>query len=287
MIDPAVRRRCYAEEIEAVANLTSPAIVDALASVERERFLPRGPWTIRSEGDFQAPPRQTPDADPRHVYHNLAIAIDAPRMLFNGAPSVVAGAIDRLRPLPGNRVLHIGTGLGYYTAIIGRVVTARGHVHGIEVDASLAARTTDNVSDAPWIEIEHGDATAPPHGAFDAILVNAGVTHPLPAWLDALAPGGRMLVPITATMGPTPIGKGPLVLVTRTDDDSRFDARFAGFVAIYSAEGHAVRDANVNASLAEALSRMPFAPVKSLRRDLHDREPSCWLHAPGACLSLN
>ena len=54
------RRRFYAEEIEAISNLKTAALVEALASVPRERFLSAGPWTVRGEADFQAPPRQTP-----------------------------------------------------------------------------------------------------------------------------------------------------------------------------------------------------------------------------------
>ena len=141
MTDLAAQRRFYAEEIQAVANLTSSGVVEALATVARERFLPDGPWTIRSEADLQAPPRLTPDADPRHVYHNLAVAIDAPRMLFNGAPSVVAMAIDALQLSAGNRVLHIGTGLGYYTALMAHCVGPSGRVVGIEVDPG-AGRTS-------------------------------------------------------------------------------------------------------------------------------------------------
>ena len=52
-----------------VANIRSASVVEALATVPREQFLPPGPWTVRSEADFGAPPRQTDDADPRHVYH--------------------------------------------------------------------------------------------------------------------------------------------------------------------------------------------------------------------------
>ena len=92
-VDLAAYRRFFAEEIQTAANIRSAAVVEALAAVPRERFLPPGPWTIRSEADFGGGPRQTPDADPRHVYHNIAVAIDAARMLFNGAPSVVAMAM--------------------------------------------------------------------------------------------------------------------------------------------------------------------------------------------------
>jgi protein-L-isoaspartate(D-aspartate) O-methyltransferase len=232
-----------------------------------------------------APMRQTPDADPRHVYHNLAIGIDPERMLFNGAPSVVASAIDALMPAPGNRVLHIGTGLGYYTALIGKCVGPAGRVLGIEVDAGLALKARANLSDMPWVEIVQGDGGGPFNESFDAILVNAGVTHPLPAWLDALTASGRMIVPVTATMGPmTTIGKGPMLLLAATSDPQRLTARIAGFVAIYSAIG--LRDDALNATVGQALAKNPFAPIKSLRRDQHDKDDGCWAHLPGACLSL-
>ena len=161
MTVPDAQRRSFAEEIQAVANLTAPAVIDALATVPRERFLPPGPWTVRGEADVQAPPRQTPDADPRHVHHNVAVAIDASRLLFNGAPSVVAMAIDALRPKVGDRVLHIGAGLGYYTALLAHCVGASGRVVAIEVDPGLADRARQNLIDMPWVEVRNGDAGVP------------------------------------------------------------------------------------------------------------------------------
>jgi len=278
------QRRFFAEEIQVTSNLKSPAVVEALASVARERFLPPGPWTIRGEADFQAPPRQTADADPRHVYHNIAVAIDAARMLFNGAPGVIAMAIDALGVKPGDRVLHVGTGLGYYTALLANCVGPQGRVLGIEVDADLSAAARINLGDEPWVEIWQGDGADLGGETFDAILINAGVTHPLPSWLDALNPGGRILLPITATMPMmTTIGKGPMVLLTRTDDPSNLSARIVGFVAIYSALG--IRDDAINTTLGQTLAKNPFGPVKRLRRDTHEAGATCWVHAPGCCLS--
>src|SRR4030095_1404898 len=73
----AEQRRFFAEEIEALCGLRSTALVEAFATTPRETFLPPGPWIIRSETDYLAGmPRRTPDADPRRVYHNVAIAID-------------------------------------------------------------------------------------------------------------------------------------------------------------------------------------------------------------------
>jgi protein-L-isoaspartate(D-aspartate) O-methyltransferase len=287
MTDLTTQRRFFAEEIEVVSNVTSPAVVLALASVAREQFLPPGPWTIRGEADFQAPPRQTADADPRHVYHNVAVAIDPARMLFNGAPGLLAMAIDTLALKTGDHVLHLGTGLGYYTAVIAACVGSTGRVLGIEVDADLAAGAGRNLASIPWVEVREGAGLGvdPRAESFDAMLINAGVTHPQPAWLDALAPGGRMILPLTAAMpGMGTIGKGLMLLLTRTDDPRVLTARIAGFVAIYSAIG--LRDDAANAALGQAMMKNPFPAIKALRRDAHEVSATCWLHTPGGCVSL-
>ena len=197
-MDLALRRRFYAEEIEAVAKLRSRTLVDALAAVPRERFLPPGPWTVLAEADFtgmlRANTRQTPDADPARVYHNIGVAIDPDRQLFNGQPATLAPWIDALELRPGARVLHIGCGLGYYTAVMAACVGDGGRVLAFEADAPLAETARRNLAPMPWVEVR-ADAAAQASGeTFDAILVNAGVTHPLDA-SDSLAPGGR---PITA-----------------------------------------------------------------------------------------
>jgi protein-L-isoaspartate(D-aspartate) O-methyltransferase len=283
-MDLTERRRFFAEEIQVIANLRSAAVVDALATVPRERFLRDGPWTIRGEADFQAPPRQTADADPRHVYHNVAVAIDPARMLFNGAPGLLAMALDRLALKPGSRVLHVGAGTGYYTAIAAHCVGPAGRVLGIEVDTLLAAEATVNLASMGWAEIRHGDAAADFGESFDAVLVNAGTTHPLDSWIDALADGGRMILPLTANMPAMgPIGKGPLVLLTRTGDAEALDARLIGFVAIFSAVG--LRDEALNERLGQALTTSPMPPLKRLRRDRHQVTDTCWLHGPTACFS--
>jgi protein-L-isoaspartate(D-aspartate) O-methyltransferase len=275
------RRRFYAEEIQAIANIRNPSVVEALAAVPRERFLGPGPWTIRGEGDVMQASRQTADGDPRHVYHNLAVAIDPDRQLFNGAPTVVAMAIDVLALKPGDRVLHVGCGTGYYTALMASCVGPGGRVVAIEVDERLAARARSNLSSTPWVDVRDGDGSEALAATFDAVLVNAGVTHPLKNWIAALHDHGRMVLPLTVAMAPT-IGKGLLLLLSRKVADT-FDAKCIGFVAIYSAIG--VRDAVLNDHIGRALKVNPFPALKSFRRDPHDPLPSCWLHTQYGCLS--
>ncbi|HEX5109080.1 MAG TPA: hypothetical protein VFV95_11560 [Vicinamibacterales bacterium] len=283
MIDLALYRRFFAEEIAATAGLKTPALIDALAAVPREHFLRPGPWMVRGEGDFGAPPRHTPDADPRHTYHNYSMAIDPARQLFNGAPGLLAMWIDSLGLQPGHRVLHIGAGLGYYSALIGHVVGAKGTVVAIEVDESLASEARTNLLSMPWVDLLHGDGTAALEGTFNAILVNAGVTHPQDAWLDALAAGGRLLLPLTVTMPAMgSLGKGFMALLTKSADGS-FSARTLSLVSVYSGVG--LRDEALNASLGAAMMRSPFPTFSRLRRDPHDAGPSCWLHGPAFCFS--
>ena len=96
MIPLDSQRRYFAEELEAVANLRTPGLVDAFAAVPRERFLAEGPWTLKSDADFGGPGRLSADADPRRLYHNVAVAIDVDRLLYNGMPGFVALCIDAL-----------------------------------------------------------------------------------------------------------------------------------------------------------------------------------------------
>jgi protein-L-isoaspartate(D-aspartate) O-methyltransferase len=292
-MDLDLRRRFFAEELEAVCRLRSPYLVNALATVPREQYLGPGPWTVLAESTVPCGGpcaglglRVTPDADPARVYHNIAVAIDPARQLFNGQPGTLAVWIDTLDLAPGARVLHVGSGLGYYTAIIGQAVGPSGRVVAFEVDEALAAGASRNLASMPWVDVRCGDASRVAGESFDAIMVNAGVTHPLDAWLDALAPGGRMIVPITATMPAmaSTLGKG-LVFVLNREDETTLAARVLAVVAVYSAVG--LRDERLNGAVGKAMMAGPaqWQAVKRLRRDPHEAAASCWYHAPNCCLS--
>lgn len=285
MSDLTARRRFYAEEIEAICHLRTPALVDALATVPRERFLPPGPWLVRGEGDVGGAPHATPDANPRHLYHNVAVAIDPARQLFNGAPSILASCIDALDLRPGNHVLHVGCGPGYYTAVIARCVGPAGRVVGIDVDPGLAAEARANLA-ADGVDVRIGDGVQLDDETFDAIFVNAGVTHPHQAWLRALRPGARLVVPLTCSLGPSPIGKGFVLLLTRGVAEGPLDARAITMVAIYSAIG--IRDPAMNDRLGKAFMRGgPWPRIRHLRTDPHQPSSNCWLHADTFCLSAD
>jgi len=79
------------------------------------------------------------------------------------------------------------------------VVGPKGYVTAIEIDSELAARARSNLSYLSHVQVFEADGGEYSPGPSDANLVNAGATHAQSAWLDSLQPGGRLLLPLTAT----------------------------------------------------------------------------------------
>jgi protein-L-isoaspartate(D-aspartate) O-methyltransferase len=262
------------------ARLRSAALVEALAHVPRERFLGPGPWQVV---DRLTPAGlryvTTPDANPAHVYADVLIAIDASRGLNNGQPSGLASWIDSLELRAGERVIHIGCGTGYYTAILAEIVGRDGRVIGVDVDPQLVQRARENLSYLDQARVIGGDDIRFEPGGVDAVFVNAGATHPLPQWLDALDLGGRLLIPLTASKGPEGFGSGGMFLVRRTTGG--YAVRCVSGVAIYPCIG--VRDSSLNLELWRL--KGTESQVHSFRRDAHERDATCWLHSPYGCWS--
>jgi protein-L-isoaspartate(D-aspartate) O-methyltransferase len=272
-------RRYFAEEIRAVANIRSEALVDAFAKVPRERFLGPGPWQIQSDRDENY--RTTKDADPRRLYHNILVAIDPGRRLNNGQPSYLAFCIDSLDLAEGDRVLHVGCGVGYYTAIMAEVVGTSGQVTGVEIDADLASRARENLAYLRQAKVAHGDGGKFDPGPCNAIFINAGVTRPSAVWLDSLLPGGRLILYLTVAFDDGGSGRGFTLKVKR--EDRGYTAQFLSGVSVFHCIGS--RDEEANQRLREAFMRGALGSVQSLRRDGHESSDTCWLHGDGFCLS--
>jgi protein-L-isoaspartate(D-aspartate) O-methyltransferase len=276
-------RRFYADEIAAVAHVETPGLADAYARVPREAFLGPGPWQIAipDASHTAATYRPTPDADPRHLYHNVVIAIDATRQLNNGQPAALAMWLDSLALRPGDVAVHVGCGVGYYTAIVAEVVGPTGAVLGIELDPDLAARAAANLAPWPRVRVVAGDGATCDPGPFDACWVNAGATHLMPTWLDGMKPGARFAAPLTIGMGDSGLGRGMVVRVERTA--AGHAARFTSPVGIYSCAG--ARDPGAEAALRALFGLGGWTKLRSIRRDPHPVGEACLVHRDGACLS--
>ena len=273
IVPPMDRHQLYAEEITAVSGARSPTLRRALAAVRREDFLPPGPWMIESaDGIYYS----SEDADPRHVLHAVGVAIDPVRMLNNANPLKFASQMMLAEPRPGQTVFHVGSGLGYFSALFAELVGPSGKVIAAEIDPELREKARANL--APWPQVEViGDAMAGAPAGFDLLYSSAGLATLPRAWAEALNCGGIMVLPITG-----PQDHGMVILFQKISMAGPLAARTHSFTRHYPCLG-ARADEDV-AALGEALRRPP-SMVASLRLDPHERDESCWLHKEGWCLS--
>ena len=107
----------------AAAGLVDRRVEAAFAAVRRENFLGHGPWQILRWDRGYEP---SPGRDPVYLYDNVVVAIMPERHLNNGQPSFLAALIASAAPRPGEHAVHIGAGVGYYTAILAHLVGRTG-----------------------------------------------------------------------------------------------------------------------------------------------------------------
>ncbi len=279
-------RRFYSEEVRLAGNVKSPAVVEAFARVPREEYLGPGPWEMASPdlgGMSMLSVKQvsyTALHDPRQLYHNILVVIDKDGAINNGQPSALATWIDALELKAKARVYHLGSGVGYYTAILAEIVGPEGSVVSSEIQPELAARAQKNLARYSNVTVLAGDGATVDPGECDGMFINAGVTHPLPLWLDRLKDGGRLVLPLTMSMNAKG-GVGVMAKIVR--QGNRFTAQSVGPVAIYSCAS--ARDAQREPLIKAAMMKGALLKLKSVRRDTHDPAETCVVHDCNVCLS--
>jgi protein-L-isoaspartate(D-aspartate) O-methyltransferase len=266
-------RRRFAEKIAKRQNVSDPRLIEAFASVPREHFLGPGPWHVLDNTPGYV---VTESDDPALVYVNAPIALDPVRRINNGEPGLHIGLLAQLAPQPGDHVVQVGVGGGYFTAIIAQLVEQAGRVTAIEYDAALAERATANLAGTRNIEVICADGTCYDFDPADGVYVNAGATRPSPLWLDKLKPSGRLIMVLTADNR-----WGQSLKVQRTD--AGYAATLLGPCGIIPCING--RDAASEAAFEAALAGGGMDTVQSLRREAHEPDESCWMHCDGFCLS--
>jgi protein-L-isoaspartate(D-aspartate) O-methyltransferase len=278
-------RQGYAKRVMAAAGVADQRVEAAFAAVAREDFLGRGPWPIlRWDRGYE----KSPSADLVYLYDDVLVGIIPERHLNNGQPWLHALLVGSAGPRPGEHAVHIGSGVGYYTAILTYLVGRGGRVTAIEYDAGLAERLASNFRDFGNVEVIHGDGGQVAFDPADVIYVNAGATRPADIWLDRLKDGGRLILPLTTNQGfmgpesPVPIQRrGAVFRIERIGDD--FSAKRISAIAIFPCEG--MRDPESEAALAAAFEKGDGSEVTRLYRHGDVPEEDCWLRAPGWCLT--
>ena len=275
-------RKIYADLITSKAGAPDGRLTAAFAATPRERFLGPGPWRVFIGGGYVA----TPTDDPAFLYQDLVVAISEAQQINNGQPVLHAVCLATLNPQPGNTVVHVGAGTGYYTALLARLAAPDGKIFAYEIDPALAGQAKANLADLPNVTVCAQSGSDGQLPDCDLLYVNAGATAPLNSWLDALRPNGKLLFPLTPDgPGGTP-GLGGMLLVTRKPQDNnqeeKFDARFIMPVMFIPCIG--ARDDETAGKLAAAFQRGDMKNVRSLRRNSPPDE-TCWCTGNGWWLS--
>jgi protein-L-isoaspartate(D-aspartate) O-methyltransferase len=155
----------------------------AFAATPRGRFLPR---SSRLRASYDGP-----------------IAIG--RGQTNSQPRTVAAMLRLLEVREGDRVLDVGSGSGWSTALLAHLTGPDGEVLGVELEPTLVEFGRRNLSRVhrPWARIEPADPDRlgrPDAAPYDRILVSAEARALPQELVDQLSDGGRMVVPVFGTM---------------------------------------------------------------------------------------
>lgn len=161
----------------------TPSVSSAFRHAPREWFLPPD---VRAWADVDSP-------------------LPLPHGQTNSQPTTVATMLTLLDVRPGQRVLDVGSGSGWTTALLAELTGPSGVVLGVErvPDLVVASRQSVALGDWPWASIHQatpGTLGLPEQGPFDRILVSAEARALPPSLVAQLADDGVLVAPVAGTM---------------------------------------------------------------------------------------
>jgi len=165
--------------------LKTPRIIEAFRKIKRIDFLPKD---IKNLAEL-----------------NEALPIGFGQTISQ--PLVVAFMIEQLNPQPGEKILDIGSGSGWTSALLGEIVREQGKVIAIEVIPELMEFGKKNVEKYDFVKkgqvqfiCADGSKGYQKEALFDKILVSATAERVFPAWKEQLKIDGRIVTPIGSSI---------------------------------------------------------------------------------------
>lgn len=237
-VDWRDRARRLADELHDAGVLTDPTWRDAFAAIPRHLFVP----SFIDEDDGVIGPAEDEEQWLGTVYSDQALLTQTRIHIedeistqelptsSSSAPSVMAVMLERLDVKPESRVLEIGTGTGYNTALLCHRLSDAA-VASVDIDPELTSLARTRLRDAgysPALAARDGSTGWADHAPYSRIVATCGVTHVPPEWVHQLAEGGRIVAPMA---GPG----GSLMVLDKTAPDEvtgRFDSYPAKFMPL-------------------------------------------------------
>jgi len=191
--------------------LKSPLIINAFKKIKRADFVPDE--VVREKGeDFVAE-------------YNAPLSIGYGQTISQ--PLTVAFMLELLQPKKGDKILDIGSGSGWQTAMLCQIVGSEGFVYAIERIPELKEFGQKNVEKYNFKNVEFicgdGSKGLSDKAPFDKIIVAASVAEEIPqSWKDQLKIKGRLVTPV----------KGSIWLIIKKDKDRFEEKEYPGFVFV-------------------------------------------------------
>lgn len=158
--------------------LKTPEIIDAFKSIDRRDFV------LEEYKD--------------EAYGNYPLPIGYDQTISQ--PLTVAFMLELLEPKEGEKILDVGSGSGWATALLANIVKSEGNVWGMEIIPELVQFGQENLAKYPYKQAEILQASKelglPSHAPFDKILVSAGDTKLPQELVEQLKIGGIMVIPV-------------------------------------------------------------------------------------------
>lgn len=122
---------------------------------------------------------------------------DGSNLIQTSSTEAIASGLCMLDVKPGHRVLEIGTGSGYSTALLAKIVGEFGSITSVDIDPKLTERAKGKLSSYPWVKCITGDGREgfSPNAPYDRIIAWATPQRLPEQWIEQLCEGGILVTP--------------------------------------------------------------------------------------------